>query len=305
MKALIRHRVVIALSIISCGLMGCFLVESPQKPNQGAVKGKAKKVPVAAERLVFLSPGDTATIGKVRLSILGGSVGKITSQGSFRDEYTTKEDFFQLRISIENLSETKILNYHPWSGGDISFGLEDRPEVTDEHGNRYTRYTGGLSSRKTAGFVGRTTRVDPGKSIDDTFAFERPVDRATMFTVKFTGSNVGDSSANATYKIPRSFFEARSEEGKASPQNKTGVEAYDRFPEAVRDKLIEEWDNEMRVLDGTLGDNLHQLKKAKTVKERQHIQRLITVNSAKLQKHKVNDPPYISKDMQKVINEMK
>lgn len=200
-----NHSTIIALSLASLSLMACFSGPTPQAPNQGVVPGKAKKPAVAAQKETLLSPDETAKIGDIRISIIGGSVGKITSRSSFNRESTTKDDFFQIKIRVENLSETKLLDYQPWSGVD-RLSLDENPRVTDEHGNRYDVYRGRLGN-KSDGFVGHVKRVDPGQSVDDTFAFEKPVDRAKEFTVRFTGRNVGNSSANATYKIPRAFFE--------------------------------------------------------------------------------------------------
>lgn len=191
----------VSLALVAVNLMACCC--GVQLPNKGVVAKPGEKPKEAVKD--FLSPSESATIGEVRIDVLSGSVGKISSTTG-RLTYDTKNEYFQVRLRITNLSDTKLLNYDPWCGSGIQFaGI---PTVTDEHGNTYGAYREPFSAR-AAGFLGHLTRVDPGKSVDDTFAFERPVERATEFTIRLPGQAVGAPSANVTYRFPRAFFEKK------------------------------------------------------------------------------------------------
>jgi len=76
---------------------------------------------------------------------------------------------------------------------------------------------------------------------------------------------------------------------------KTGAAAYDSYPKEERAQLVKDWEEEREALKRAIKDDEERLASATTAKDKQHFERLITEYKAKLTRHEVNDPPYITK----------
>lgn len=76
---------------------------------------------------------------------------------------------------------------------------------------------------------------------------------------------------------------------------KTGAAAYDLYPKEERAQLVKHWEDEREALKRAIKDDEERLASAATAKDKQHFERLIAEYKAKLARHEVNDPPYITK----------
>jgi hypothetical protein len=90
---------------------------------------------------------------------------------------------------------------------------------------------------------------------------------------------------------------------KAKDKPKTGAAAYDGFPEPLRSQLVKEWQQELEALKRTIKDHQERFRRAKTLTERQHLQRPITEYKAKLAKHERNEPPYFTKERARALGD--
>lgn len=128
--------------------------------------------------------GLTATAGDVTVEIIGTDINKVQFVDYSGDESgTSKEEFLLVKLKITNNSDVKKLAYTSWESG--RYGLE--PLLTDEYGNSYTARD--PSFQRIAGQV-RYEDLYPGKSIEDLYVFDRPVEKASKFKMNLYGRSL-------------------------------------------------------------------------------------------------------------------
>lgn len=185
------------VSLLACNCGGV----QQQKPNEKVVgEGKAKDGPPSR----IFTPNQAALIDHFRLQLLSGGIGKLpyVHDGRF-ETVESKKPLLWIKISLGNKSETKLEQYHPWSGE--FFAMEkDRASLKDEFGNEYFNLKGSFS--RPFGQLTGMTRIDPGASIEDIIVFDPPIKKAKEFTLEFPGGNIGKSGTRIVFKVPRSFF---------------------------------------------------------------------------------------------------
>jgi len=182
-----------------------------EKAIDDAAKRFAKVFPVPASMKRekakdsdFLTPDKAAMVDGIKVELVEGSVGKIKYGDSISRNvtYTSKKEFFQLRVRVTNTRENMILNYLPWH----DHGFSSRsPALEDEFGNRYD--SAGHGRNIAGGTKYEDCRVLPGKSIEDLIPFEMPLPAAKEFRLELDGAAIKNFDAVIAFKIPRSFFE--------------------------------------------------------------------------------------------------
>jgi Superinfection immunity protein len=104
-----------------------------------------------------------------------------------------------VRVRITNVGDEKLV-YTPWHSDDKSSAL-----ATDESGQSYKAWNGGIGSRPAGGLWQKIT-IAPKKSVEDVIAFGAPQFAAEEITFTLPGSNVG-ASGKLTFRIGRAFFD--------------------------------------------------------------------------------------------------
>jgi DNA-binding XRE family transcriptional regulator len=217
----VNRRATLSIAFIGVNLMACCcgnfgqqqakpveqeIVEAKEAPVKEKPK-PVKEFTPEPEKPKFLLVGESTILDGIKVEILSGSVGQIELKTlAGRTTYKTPMSYFQLRLRITNETETELINYAPWHGETIGLGRESK--MSDEFNNTYHAWHGGFSSQPVGDFS-RYTRLDPGKSLIDTVAFETPIDRATELTITLQGSSVGRHKSSIVYRMPRSFFEKK------------------------------------------------------------------------------------------------
>jgi hypothetical protein len=198
---------VIAAQLVACC---CFPAQQQPAPNKNVVVETARPdvrtEPPIAETPKFLTHDQAANLGNIRVQLVSGGMGKLKYVSDRGTSYMSKDDRFWVKLRITNTSETKLDNYHPWSGRDFSL-TNDRASIVDEFGNRYFNiHSPSIGTSGVDGQLRRITRLDPGASIDDLIAFDRPIEKSNEFTFDLPGENIGNRGSRIVYKLPRSFF---------------------------------------------------------------------------------------------------
>jgi hypothetical protein len=120
----------------------------------------------------------------------------------------SKKDYLLVKLTIENLSDSKKLDYKTWGGSASAFvaGSPDdgnrKAIITDDLGNTYKRLNLGLNFR----LIGQLSAesIFPGKSVTDLLVYERPVDKATHVNVELPPAAYGgDGTLKLRAKIER------------------------------------------------------------------------------------------------------
>ncbi len=134
----------------------------------------------------WVGTGLVATAGDVTVEIMGTDINTVQFL-DFRGEVegTSKEEFLLVKLKITNNSDVKKHGYTPWESG--RFGKE--PILVDEYGNDYTARSPSL--QRIAGQV-RFEDIYPGKSVEDLYVFDRPVDKASKFKMNLYGRDFTD-----------------------------------------------------------------------------------------------------------------
>lgn len=176
-----------------------------QKAFSGIFKAPSQK---KIKNIDWLTHDKDAVLGDAKITITGGDFGVIKyayQSGRNATFGFTQKKTANIRVRISNTSTTKIIEYVPWHSLD-HFGS---PQVKDEHGNRCDSWRS--YSQLTSGHgVSPYCKINPGESVDDTFAFTYPLPISSEFFISLSGYAVGfhsvlDDSA-VHFKIPRSFF---------------------------------------------------------------------------------------------------
>lgn len=127
-------------------------------------------------------------IGDARVSLVSAAIGKVPLEGLF-EEGQSSEDLLMIRLTIENLSATRKLDFRGFSP---EFAGLDFAQLTDNHENWYRRV--GFGSARPKGQV-KINSIYPGKSMDDLLVFETPVETAAYLRLELPALHVGEEGA--------------------------------------------------------------------------------------------------------------
>ncbi len=128
-----------------------------------------------------------ATDGKVEVRYITGRTGKVLF-ASGKSQQRSDKNLLQIQIWIENLSDSKKLEYKGW--GDDNLSGSKKATLKDDLGNVYKQVTFGLMHRP----VGQKSKESlyPGSSIQDILVFELPVEKAQMMHLILPKSNYSE-----------------------------------------------------------------------------------------------------------------
>ncbi|MDB5340884.1 MAG: hypothetical protein JWN70_6503 [Planctomycetaceae bacterium] len=132
--------------------------------------------------------GAVATDGKVEVRYITGRIGKVLF-ASGKSQQRSEKDLLQIQIWIENLSDSKKLEYKGW--GDDNLSSAKKARLKDDLGNTYKQVTFGLMHRP----VGQKAKESlyPGSAIQDILVFELPVEKAQMVHLILPKGNYTDT----------------------------------------------------------------------------------------------------------------
>lgn len=137
-----------------------------------------------------------ATVGNFKVRIAKFRIGRFQVSG-MGSEQLSKEPLFSVQIFVENLSETKKVEYRvprvfsPGSG---------ECSLTDNFGNDYRAHLPGGFDR-ISGQITIAEDIYPGHAISDRLIFDRPVDKADYLDLSFPGERFGEPST-VVFRIP-------------------------------------------------------------------------------------------------------
>jgi len=116
-------------------------------------------------------------------------LGKVPLKDAFREGSKSKDDLLMVNLELLNTNPTKKVEYHSWSGKDISFD-RDYATLEDNFGNTYKRINFGFSSQPV-GAIERSESIYPNKSVTDVLVFEVPLDTIEYLRLELPAKNFG------------------------------------------------------------------------------------------------------------------
>lgn len=127
--------------------------------------------------------------GDLQVRIAKVSVGKVPLKDAFREGSKSKDDFLMVNLELVNKNPTKKVEYHSWSGKDISFD-RDYATLEDNFGNSYKRISFGFGSNPI-GAVEGSESIYPNKSVTDVLVFETPLETIEYLRLELPAKNFG------------------------------------------------------------------------------------------------------------------
>ena len=149
-------------------------------------------------------PRMVARHGDIKVRILSAKV----AEEPFKDQFgsiPSKMNLLSIRIELTNLSNTRKLNYKPFTirRGYKVYGrdygaymradklLTDYATLKDNYGNSYRRFIYFVDGRPRTAAMAKPGPVYPGKSIADTIVFEVPVENVKHLDLKIPAAGFG------------------------------------------------------------------------------------------------------------------
>jgi hypothetical protein len=109
---------------------------------------------------------------------------KVPLRDIMNQKTTSTDKAVRIVLTIRNNSQTKKIDYSSWRGN-----FRSDSTFKDNLGNTYKGIEFGITA--IVGAVSSSASIHPGDTITDIIVFERPVDKATSFTLELKGENVG------------------------------------------------------------------------------------------------------------------
>jgi hypothetical protein len=131
------------------------------------------------------------TIGQVPLKTITGNS-------------SSKDNLLMVKLELLNTNPTKKVDYHSWSGKDISFD-RDFATLKDNFDNSYKRISFGLGSYPV-GAVERSESIYPNKSVTDVLVFEVPLDTMEYLRLELPAKNFGGTGM-LRLQIPKAMIQ--------------------------------------------------------------------------------------------------
>jgi hypothetical protein len=140
--------------------------------------------------------------GDLQLQVTQVTIGQVpleTITGNSR----SKDNLLMVKLELLNTNPNKKVEYHSWSGKDISFD-RDFATLRDNFDNSYKRISFGLGSHPV-GAVERSESIYPNKSVTDVLVFELPLETIEYLRLELPAKNFGGTGM-LRLQIPRSMI---------------------------------------------------------------------------------------------------
>jgi hypothetical protein len=115
----------------------------------------------------------------------------------------SKDKLLMVKLELANMSSTKKVEYHSWSGDDISFD-RDFATLEDNFGNSYRRISFGLGSYPV-GAVETFESIYPNMRLSDVLVFEPPLDPIEYLRLELPAKNFGGTGM-LRFQIPKAMI---------------------------------------------------------------------------------------------------
>jgi hypothetical protein len=138
-------------------------------------------------------------LGEVRLSLASVKIDHVPLEGLLAESHSS-ERLLVIRVTIENLSQTRKIDFHGFSPeiATLEFAV-----LSDNFENSYRR--AGFGAARPAGQV-TSASIYPGKSLDDLLVFEVPVEKAEFLRLELPGANL-HQDGSFRFQIPCAAIE--------------------------------------------------------------------------------------------------
>jgi HEAT repeat protein len=147
--------------------------------------GTEKKT--TAKETEYVEAGKPGRLGDVRVTVNGAAVDYVTGMDKGA-EFKSQEKLLAIKLRLDNVSETRKIEYVGW-GGAVAAPGDELPRLTDEHGKGYRLVTFG-GDRRVGGQV-RSVSVGPRGTVNDILVFDAPADDAKVLKLDLSGRNFG------------------------------------------------------------------------------------------------------------------
>jgi flagellar biosynthesis GTPase FlhF len=111
-----------------------------------------------------------------------------------------------VRLSIENTSAAKKVDYRGWGSG-----LLTGPVAHDDHENHYRSIDFGIGAHPIGQVIEES--IHPGGKVEDLLVFEPPIAQAEYLTLALPGDNV-DEPGTIRFLLPRLMWDHTQEEAR-------------------------------------------------------------------------------------------
>jgi hypothetical protein len=142
--------------------------------------------------------------GDVRVAITSVSLGKV-EVSSFGGKSESEEELLAIRLRVENLSETRKVEYSGW--GDSSGFLDTHVRPSRITSAIHTPASVFAFASRVEGQVSSAS-IHPGKSVEDVVVFEEPVARAEYLRLELPAAAVR-GTGKLRFQIPKEMIERR------------------------------------------------------------------------------------------------
>src|SRR5262245_50402809 len=202
----LQRSILLAL-VATFSLAGCGATE---KPESKSASGTSTPLPAVAAQ-ESAEPALTARMGDVQVTVQAVEIGRVPVLVGLRYEpAVSNKQYLQIDIDIENLSQSKAVEYVSGGWGDPLLGAQFPAWLRDDKGNVVLRVN--ISTDDKVGWVtvtGQQTRgaeIGPGEAISDRLVFMIPEPAAQSLTLLLPAQAVGEQG-EAKITIPMSRVE--------------------------------------------------------------------------------------------------
>lgn len=187
----------------------------------------------------YAAVNETATLGVARVRLAEAGIGKVPVETLGR-RILTDDDYLYLIIQVENLSDTKKLDFKSWNQDFAIRG--DVAGLTDNLGNRYKRVGFGITTK----IVGQSseTSIYPKTAIVDVVVFELPVAKASTLFLELPGQNC---SVEGVFKYKLEIGSLKRKGGEKAPAKPS------RSPDEVYEAALKKATANARTLMAEVG----------------------------------------------------
>jgi hypothetical protein len=141
--------------------------------------------------------------GDLQVQITQVNIGQVPLK-TITDNSRSKDNLLMIKLELLNTNPTKKVEYHSWSGKDISFD-RDYATLRDNFDNSYKRISFGFASYPV-GAVERSESIYPNKSVTDVLVFELPLDTMEHLRLELPAKNFGGTGM-LRLQIPKAMIQ--------------------------------------------------------------------------------------------------
>ena len=147
--------------------------------------------------------GSAVQQGEIRVRVESARVDFVALEGFGRSAGQSQDKLLQITVRIENLGDSKKVEYRGWAGRDFDIG-GSAATIHDDLSNSYKRIGFGFANK----VVGQTQSesIYPGKSITDVLVFEVPIQKAKFLKLELPASAF-EGTGSLRIKIPMDMIE--------------------------------------------------------------------------------------------------